>query len=299
MSDHKPYPIILAHGIAPFDFITNSLLRRLNMLCWDLSLAFDRLHYFRLIMTHLRQHQFDVYPSRVPFAAGATQRAKSLADEVTAVLHDSGKAKVHIIGHSMGGLDARRMIVQEDMGAKVASVTTIGTPHLGTSFADFGLEQGGEQLISLVDRTLDLTGFLDLTRNVWATFNEEACDQEATNSVVYQTYASKQEHDLVFTPLRRSWQIVFDEEGENDGLVSYKSQRWKEKLVASDGTEKTIIRKDFPMSADHLNQIGWWDIGELCRPNWWRLNLIREKRAFEAAIRDVYLDIARSVRDIR
>jgi triacylglycerol lipase len=195
----------------------------------------------------------------------------------------------------MGGLDARRMIVQEDMADKVASVTTIGTPHLGTSFADFGLKHGGEQLITLVDHSLDLTGFLDLTRDVWKTFNAEVLRQEVSNSVIYQTYAAAQERNLVFTPLRRSYDIIFDEEGENDGLVSVKSQRWTDKLVTSDGAEKAIIQKDFPMPADHLNQIGWWDIGELRRPRWWRLHLIREKRRFEAAIRDVYLDIARSV----
>jgi triacylglycerol lipase len=300
MPDNKPYPIVLAHGIAPFDFLTARFLQKINMLCWDLSLAFDRLHYFRLITTHLRNHQFDVYPSRVPFAARAEERAKSLAQEVLAVLEDSQQEKVHIIGHSMGGLDARRMIVQEDMADKVASVTTIGTPHLGTSFADFGLEHGGEQLINtLVDRSLDLTGFLDLTRDVWKTFNAEALSQEASNSVIYQTYAAAQERDLVFTPLRRPYEIVFAEEGENDGLVSVKSQRWTDKLVDNDGTEKAIIQKDFPIPADHLNQIGWWDISELRRAHWWRLDLIREKRRFEAAIRDAYLDIARTVSDFR
>jgi triacylglycerol lipase len=296
MPQYKTYPIILAHGIAPFDFITNRLLQRLNMLCWDLSLAFDRLHYFRLITTHLRHHKFAVYPSRVPFAARAEERAASLAREVLAVLEDSQQEKVHIIGHSMGGLDARRMIVQEDMADNVASVTTIGTPHLGTSFADYGLAHGGEQLINtLVDRSLDLTGFLDLTRDVWKTFNAEALRQEASNSVIYQTYAAAQERNLVFSPLRRPYEIIFEEEGENDGLVSVKSQRWTDKLVAIDGTEKAIIQKEFPIPADHLNQIGWWDISELRRPHWWRLHLIREKRRFEAAIRDVYLDIARSL----
>ncbi len=299
MARKRTYPIVLAHGIAPFDFITNKLLQRINVFCWDFSLAFDRLHYFRKISTHLRKHQFDVYATRVSFAASAQARAENLAVQIRNMLEQSDQEKVHIIGHSMGGLDSRRMIVQENMADKVASVTSIGTPHHGTSFADFGLAQGGEQLIALVDRKADFSGFLDLTRSIWKTFNEEVRNQEATNSVVYQTYAAVQERELLFPPLRPCWDIVYAEEGENDGLVSRDSQRWQEKLIADDGTEKVIIRKDFPIAADHLNQTGWWDIGELGRANWWRLNLLREKRQFEAAIRDVYLSIARSLADFQ
>jgi triacylglycerol lipase len=299
MSHWKTYPIVLAHGIARFDLITDRFLQKLNLLCWDLNLAFDRLHYFRKIASHLRSHQFEVYPTRVRFAASADERAKNLRDEVLAVLQRSGQEKVHIIGHSMGGLDARRMIVYEDMADKVASVASIGSPHLGTSFADVGLEQGGEQLIRLLERVVDLTGFLDLTRPIWAAFNEQVRHEEATNSVVYQTYAAAQERDFVFTPLRLSWDIVNAEEGMNDGLVSLTSQRWVDKLVADDGTEKKIIRKDFPVPADHLNQTGWWDLDELRRARWWRLRLLREKRRYEASIREVYLDIAKSVSDFQ
>jgi triacylglycerol esterase/lipase EstA (alpha/beta hydrolase family) len=42
---------------------------------------------------------------------------------------------VHIIAHSMGGLDARHLIVDiVTMADKVGTLATIGTPHLGTSF---------------------------------------------------------------------------------------------------------------------------------------------------------------------
>jgi triacylglycerol lipase len=296
MPNNKDHPIILAHGIARFDFITDRLLQQANMFMWDFSLAFDRLHYFRKIASYLQTQGFTVYATRVRFAARADERARNLCDEILAILQKRAHEKVHIIGHSMGGLDARRMVVNcKEMAGKVASVTTIGTPHLGTSFADVGLEQGGERFVKAVGWAIDLSGFLDLTRDVWQDFNEKARQEEATNNVVYQTYAAAQERELVFTPLRRSWDIILAEEGMNDGLVSLTSQRWVDKLVADDGTEKPIIQKEFPVPADHLNQIGWWDVSELRRVRWWRLRLIQEKRRFEAAIRDVYLDIARTV----
>ena len=42
---------------------------------------------------------------------------------------------MHLIAHSMGGLDARHMIVREGMAERVASLTTVGTPHNGTPVA--------------------------------------------------------------------------------------------------------------------------------------------------------------------
>ena len=51
--------------------------------------------------------------------------------------------EVNLIGHSMGGLDCRYLISQIPHSERtfvVKSLTTIATPHLGSSFADFLLE---------------------------------------------------------------------------------------------------------------------------------------------------------------
>jgi hypothetical protein len=49
------------------------------------------------------------------------------------------------------------------------------------------------------------------------------------------------------------------------------------------------------MSADHLNQVGWWDIRELLKLRWWRTGLIKEKVRFETAVKNAYLQIAQSL----
>ena len=46
---------------------------------------------------------------------------------------------VHILAHSLGGLDSRYMISKLDMAERVLSLTTLGTPHRGTTFADWGI----------------------------------------------------------------------------------------------------------------------------------------------------------------
>jgi triacylglycerol lipase len=88
----------------------------------------------------LRKNGIEVYHTNVSFAADVETRAKDLTREIQKILADTGHAKVHIIGHSMGGLDARQMIVHEGMADKVATLTTIGTPHWGSPVAEWVLE---------------------------------------------------------------------------------------------------------------------------------------------------------------
>ena len=289
------YPIVLAHGIARLDHLSVTFLQRLDLLFWDRSNLFDELHYFRGIASYLQDHGFEVFKTGVRFAASVEERAKDLRREVERILNLSAARKVHIIGHSMGGLDARHMIVDEGMADWVASVTTIGTPHLGTSFADWGLRHGGDNVIKALSHMIDLDGFLTLTRAATQAFNKRAEPHEASNDVFYQTYASIEEKPRIFGPLRLPWQIIFDQEGANDGLVPLTSQQWVSELVGSSGETKSVIQHNFPIPADHLNQIGWWDIDELNQPEWWKLNFVEEKRQFETAVRQIYLQIATDV----
>jgi len=291
MSNPK-YPIILAHGIARFDFLLNYFTKTFDALGLNLIPANDGLHYFKGIASYLRAHGFDVYHSSVAFAAGVEQRAKNLRDEVNKVLSLKHQEKVHIIAHSMGGLDARHMIVNQDMAAKVSSLTTIGTPHLGTSFADWGLAHQGDEFIKIIGNVIDLAGFRDLAPEACNAFNEHARDQEASNSVVYRVYAAAQKQKLIFTPLQKSWDIINNSEGDNDGLVSLKSQLWQSQVVTAQGIAKHIEQKQFPVAADHLNEIGWWDLNEMREIAWWKTSIVTAIRDYELRIKNVYLDIA-------
>lgn len=57
---------------------------------------------------------------------------------------------IHIIGHSMGGLDSRYLIAgNPDLAARIVSLTTLSTPHHGSPLADF-IAPGGPGLLSAV-----------------------------------------------------------------------------------------------------------------------------------------------------
>lgn len=289
------YPIVLAHGIARFDFLLANLLRTLNLFGIDLLLPTDGLNYFKGIARSLRDNGFDVYQSQVSFAAPLAKRAEDLRDEVNKALSLKNEQKVNIIAHSMGGLDARYMIANLGMAERVATLTTIGTPHLGTSFADWGIANEGDELIKALQNVLDLRGFEDLTTKACAAFNDSARNNEAKNGVVYQTYAASEEQATVFSPLQGSWKIIHDAEGENDGLVPVTSQRWVAELVSDDGTTKTVKQKQFPVAADHLNEVGWWDLQELRNLHGWNLSMLHAIGDYEKSIRDIYLNIAREL----
>ena len=253
MSRQRTHPIILAHGIARFDVAWKDLLRLDNQ---D-DPFLDAFHYFRGIRTMLMKHGFDVWHSSVPWAESVDRRAEQLRKNVRSVLERPGVTKVNIIAHSMGGLDARHMLFNDREKGKihrqVASLTTIGTPHRGTSFADIGIKkQGG--VIGLLKRLgLDVEGFRDLTREACARFNEnrEVMDFEAEIQKSFRilAYTGVAKAKNVLQVLRKPYEIIAEQEGDNDGLVSADSALWER-------ASECRIWKD----ADHLNELAWWDL---------------------------------------
>ncbi len=83
-------------------------------------------------------------------------------------------------------------------------------------------------------------------------------------------------------------------EGDNDGLVSVKSQQWDTELIASGGTRKRIEQHPFPIPADHLNEVGWWDPQET-NPILLLLRGGKQVEEYESKIRDIYLQMANSL----
>lgn len=286
-------PIVLAHGIAPFDEIYQTFAKGFRYFLGSIGFANDRLDYFKGIASHLRGQGLTVFAPRVEFAGSVERRSQELATAVRKITEETAAPKVHVIAHSMGGLDARHMIVNESMQDSVATLTTIGTPHLGTSFADSAFAVGGRDLAEKLSRLLkiDLNGFSDLTTEACRLFNQTAEIREASNAVHYITYSSHQVEGRVLGPLKPSWKLISQKEGDNDGLVPVSSQRWCSSL-AGDGKEKPVEQFTFPFGADHLNEIGWWDLNQLHSTRWWNLRPLSLKRNFEMRIKDLYLKIA-------
>lgn len=289
------FPIVLAHGIARFDILREKIDARLNLPPTQLD---DELQYFRNMRTYLGANGFPtVINTNVEFAGSVAQRAAELKDQIETLLPNA--EKIHIIAHSMGGLDARLMIVDLGMAEKVASLTTIGTPHLGTILADRVIGWGGSLWMDFLQNAvrLNIAGVNDLTTAACAAFNQRARDAEAKNGVFYQTFSSFEEGNDMFLPLFPSWAFIRGFEGRNDGLVPVRSQKWESELVAADGTRKPIAQNEFPFPADHLNQCGWWDLSEAMNPVI-HGTLSQQRNNYELKVKNLYLEIARNLQNI-
>ena len=76
------------------------------------------------------------------------KQALHIAEKMDGICNKYGLNNFHIIGHSMGGLVAKRYIQSAGGEARVRSLITIGTPHHGTPTAVVGVALMGAGLLS-------------------------------------------------------------------------------------------------------------------------------------------------------
>jgi triacylglycerol lipase len=112
------------------------------------------------IVAALRADGFYVLRDAVPPADSVATRATALAFQLDAFVEANQLDRVHIIAHSMGGLDSRYVLSTLHRGAKVASLTTLSTPHRGSPLADLALGITHSLTTSQQDAILAITEFL-------------------------------------------------------------------------------------------------------------------------------------------
>lgn len=128
-----PYPIVLAHGFLGFDDFARS----------------GTLHYFYGVREDLAELGVRAFtPAVNPFNDSA-HRGRELLTQVERIIAETGAAKVDLIGHSQGGLDAR--VVAALRPDLVASVTTIGTPNRGAYVVDVSAGLVASPLLSSLE----------------------------------------------------------------------------------------------------------------------------------------------------
>jgi triacylglycerol lipase len=149
------------------------------------------------IVTAIESLGHVVYRSQVPGVESVAVRAAALGPQIDALMASTGATKVHVIAHSMGGLDARYLISKLGYATKVASLTTISTPHRGSPLADvaLGLTESSLQSEAL-DAIIEIVGqtdtaalnraLVDLSETQAAVFNATVTDAPG---VKYQSYA--------------------------------------------------------------------------------------------------------------
>lgn len=193
----------------------------------------------------------DVRMPGLPWGQSIKRRAGALAARLA---HET--EPLHLIAHSMGGVDARYYITRLEGYKKVASLTTLATPHRGSTAADHEME-------TWYSPYRHFPAIANLALASMQAFNIQTPDHP---DVAYRSYSAARKIARLPWMVRKFGRLIMQAEGENDSQVSVASARWGKHL----GT----------LEADHFELIGL---------NIW-LNPFSRRKRFEHL--PVYRDIA-------
>ena len=231
------YPVVLMHG-------------------FGMLAALRRNGHMHDHAIHLRERGVLAYAPNVPPYNPVPVRASIWCDRIEHILKETGAEKVNLIAHSMGGLDARYMITRLGLHEHVASLTTISSPHHGSSIASFLLEQPGKlkEWLTEIANWMGTRVMNDVNADFLNTveeltpyyvcneFNRSTPNHPDVKYWSYSAKAGKGTTNRISPFLRPLNYILHGREGINDGFVSIESAKW--------GSYCGIIE------ADHAQQLG-------------------------------------------
>jgi triacylglycerol lipase len=226
------YPIVFSHGM--FGWGAN-----------DTSSLIGIFKYWGGMDDYLRSRGAVVYaPGKSALQSNAF-RGQELKDKINTFMAAGGYSKVHIIGHSQGGLDSRYMVANLGMASKVATLTTLSTPHYGAPIADVILGVVPSWLLPFVNTTVNTLVKVvwggssnNLTASLSSLTTTNAASFNSTNpnsgSVKYYSYGSKVtlpdliQHPLMglLVPITGVGGVAKGQGLDNDGLVPLSSAKW-------------------------------------------------------------------------
>ena len=210
------YPVILVHGIAVH----------------DRSKIID---FWGRIPETFREKGNQVYYGNTDAWGGCDSNAKILKETIEKVLLETGKEKVNIIAHSKGGIDSRWLIRKYGFEDRIASLTTVSTPHRGSELADLIYKQKVIHY-KIFRKTLDIFGKLygdtnpdlynvnfQLTSGKMKEFNENV---KMSGKVYFQSLYTTMRNSFDDLMFYYTHSYIKKVTGENDGMVSEQSARW-------------------------------------------------------------------------
>lgn len=247
----KKPAIVLAHGLVH-----------------PLGVAADLLMgqgYFTGVPKILKEHGHRVLVPKVSSMGHVKDRAKQLRE----LIHDWDEIgpdeRVIVIAHSMGGLDARYLVSQLDGGNLIKTLVTVGTPHKGSCIADLvwdghlpdtayrlKVALGQMEIFSKPEfkKLFSVEGVECLSRTYMKEEFNVACKDDPDVSYFSLSGCKTDRQSCSMWWLRESFNVLTEEEGPNDGMVSVDSATWGRHLgtvgldhaeqITTDSSQRTV-----------------------------------------------------------
>ena len=211
------FPVVLLHGYAGVDSY------------------FGVVDYFWGIRDLLRDKGYVVATPVSNPVATSEDRAVDLRPQLLELLRETGARKLHLFGHSQGGMDARILAHDPALAGRIASVTTLATPHLGIGvrIADFLSVQNFN--VEFMEQTFN-PRYTDMEGVHYASWSARACQ------LTQRTCLDETGGALVNAILATSHAVIGAERGPNDGVVPTAAMTWGKHLGE--------------VPADHFGQVG-------------------------------------------
>jgi triacylglycerol lipase len=225
--------VLLAHGILGFGAPT-ALPTLVN--------------YFNGVAAHFRAQGQDAIAPQVNPIGSIAQRGAHLGAIIASAPLPPGE-KLHIIAHSMGGLDSRYALAHvAGVKDRVGTLITIGTPHLGSAVADAIVARSSAifahcPALLIEPLRTNTAGLHDLTTAAVEQFNATTPDVPGVRYFAVAGDASHGGHESLLLQLAAV--IGHEQQEVNDGVVTRRS-------ALRDGYEPLA---DWPV--DHFGEIGW------------------------------------------
>jgi triacylglycerol esterase/lipase EstA (alpha/beta hydrolase family) len=246
--EYSRYPIVFLHGLAGFDTLLSTL---------DYWVGVEELLTNQGYLAHI---------DGVSAFDDTYTRAVMWQSHIQTLVDNGVGRRFNLIGHSQGGLDARYFASVLDDEERIASITTIATPHYGSAVADLFSSAidlspaDGAVLDALVSGAAELFGtsgaslsnqLAQMSPDNMRDFNQSTPDVQG---VQYFSWAGKScrylqwscqsamDGETVSSYFLLTHSYIEAIEGDNDGLVSVTSAQWGEYLGV--------------LPADHIDQVG-------------------------------------------
>ncbi len=180
-------------------------------------------------------------------------RSQTLKREIERVLEE-GYKKVHLVGHSGGGLDAKALLDDHKQRSAIRSITTLSTPHKGSvlfsSLIIRFLALLLKPWIQIFCRSL-IKRQADIELNLPACLKNLACGRDIMktsskgNDIFLQSYAAQfpkipPKSYRALGPQVLNWIIEYFE-GPNDGVISVDSSKWQNFRGVLDASHFSLV----------------------------------------------------------